>query len=199
MEIGFVICIHKLYKEMVDRVHETLLLLTHRAVSSKNCSIFTTLLLGRLERMKTFKRYWFIATMYVWVFGNERTPCWSLFFCSTTRGQTWLLDLEAGAIHWLSHLAGPVVEDIYSVTKIHELADFPTVLSRVWVLRLPQTSISPCRFALHLQVNAGPPQTGQNSLDASNEEFLVKYWERRQMWWLHDHCCHPMLECFAWP
>lgn len=54
------------------------------------------------------------------------------------------------------------------------------------------------RFTLHLQVNSGPPQTGQSSLDVFNEEFLVKYRERRQMWWLQDHCCHPTLECFAW-
>lgn len=137
--------------------------------------------------------------MYVWVYGSQRTPCWHLFSLSTTRGQTWLLHLEAGTIHWPRHLAGPIVEDIHSVTKSHELADFPTMLSRMWVLHLPQTAISSSRFSLHLQVNSGPPQTGKGSLDVFNEEFLVKYWERGQMWCLQNHCCHPMIKRFAWP
>lgn len=91
-----------------------------------------------------------------------------------------MLDLEASSVHWLSHLAGPVVEDICSTTKIHELADFPTTFSRMWVLHLPQTSISSSRFTLHLQVNSGTPQIGKSSLDVFNSEFLVKCQERGQ-------------------
>lgn len=99
---------------------------------------------------------------------------------STTRGWTWLVDSEASSVLRLSHLAGPVVEGIYSTTKIHELADFPTMLSRMWVLHLPQTSISSSRFTLHLQVNSGTPQIGKSSLDVFSSEFLVKCREREE-------------------
>lgn len=91
-----------------------------------------------------------------------------------------MLDVEASSVHRLSRLAGPVVEDIYSMTKIHELADFPTMLSRTWVLHLPQTSMSSPRFTLHLQVNSGTLQIGKSSLDVFNSEFLVKCRERGQ-------------------
>lgn len=95
-----------------------------------------------------------------------------------------MLDVEASSVHRLSRLAGPVVEDIYSMTKIHELADFPTMLSRTWVLHLPQTSMSSPRFTLHLQVNSGTPHIGKSSLDVFNSEFLVKCRGKGTVWWL---------------